>query len=62
MAPPEEPANPPAAQAVRHKARPREYRDGEHFGTYINHFKVTPPHQETTKKGYFPKKSFYCIN
>ena len=38
MAPPEEPANPPAAQAVRHKARPREYRDGEHFGTYINHF------------------------
>ena len=25
-------------------------------------FKVTPSHQETTKKGYFPKKSFYCIN
>jgi rubrerythrin len=22
----------------RHKARPREYRDGEEFGTYINHF------------------------
>ena len=23
---------------------------------------VTPSHQETTKKGYFPKKSIYCSN
>lgn len=41
MAPPEEPNPPPAgnpAQAVRPKARPREYRDSEEFGTYLNHF------------------------
>ena len=25
-------------------------------------FKVSPSHQETTKKGYFQKKTFYCIN